>query len=650
MGLLPTVPRRPPTHQSLHCRTLRAGAVALRGRCRSAIPHFHPPTSTYSKLVFRQYTSAAFTSRVRRSAHEQHLALLGPVLRAATADTLLVVLRAPPRSVANRSLPLAFHIDGLRRVGKHPLLTRPRQLLRLRFRVTAAAEAAARAHVPSRMLLYRATLRGRGPDGSAGIYRALLGPAVVYRRGALSAHGVPTDVQRELFAVLWVGNENRGDEQRDEQESNLMHSINGRVFCALPRFHVEHGQATRLYLGAVGNEVDVHTAHLHGLVGVNAGGEHLDSVRLLPGSTAALQIVPDNVGTWLFHCHINDHLHAGMVALLSVRPTRAKQQAPLRLSPTKYRVYYVQAEDMMWDYTPHGRNLCDDVAFGDDELIFTDDSFQIHLGGATGFAIGSKYLKSRYVQYTDATFSTRVTRDASERHLGVMGPVLRARVGDQIVIHFRNNASAPVSMHPHGVLYDKANEGAPYNDGTFGRDKKDDRVMPGEQYTYRWQVPERAGPGPGERQQSKLWMYHSHRNEISDTYAGLFGVILVVGSKGGGYDEDTLLPSDGTSEVFLHMTVMNEAGSFHFEHNILSNEGNRNLTREQLDALMGSDEFQESNLMHSINGFLYCNAPVITLSQGQPTRFYFYALGTEGKLRGRPSNSQHEMRHKLFFC
>jgi manganese oxidase len=42
------------------------------------------------------------------------------------------------------------------------------------------------------------------------------------------------------------------------------------------------------------------------------------------------------------------------------------------------------------------------------------------------------------------------------------------------------------SVHPHGVLYDKANEGAPYNDGTTQHD--DDVVAPNATYTYTWQA------------------------------------------------------------------------------------------------------------------------------------------------------------------
>ncbi|PXF41048.1 Hephaestin-like protein [Gracilariopsis chorda] len=78
-----------------------------------------------------------------------------------------------------------------------------------------------------------------------------------------------------------------------------------------------------MYHGTMDNEVDLHTAHMHGLVGVTAGGEHVDSILLLLGSTAVVEIVPDNTGVWLFQCHVNNRLHTSMQALLSMRPAAA---------------------------------------------------------------------------------------------------------------------------------------------------------------------------------------------------------------------------------------------------------------------------------------------------------------------------------------
>lgn len=55
-----------------------------------------------------------------------------------------------------------------------------------------------------------------------------------------------------------------------------------------------------------------------------------------------------------------------------------------------------------------------------------------------------------------------------EAYLGDLGPVLRATVGDTILFHFQNRLEYPVSVHAHGVFYNKSSEGALYADGTSG--------------------------------------------------------------------------------------------------------------------------------------------------------------------------------------
>jgi hephaestin len=29
-------------------------------------------------------------------------------------------------------------------------------------------------------------------------------------------------------------------------------------------------------------------------------------------------MVPDNIGMWMFHCHVDDHMEAGMMAMYEV--------------------------------------------------------------------------------------------------------------------------------------------------------------------------------------------------------------------------------------------------------------------------------------------------------------------------------------------
>jgi hephaestin len=31
-------------------------------------------------------------------------------------------------------------------------------------------------------------------------------------------------------------------------------------------------------------------------------------------------MVPDKVGTWMFHCHIDEHMEMGMMAMYQVQP------------------------------------------------------------------------------------------------------------------------------------------------------------------------------------------------------------------------------------------------------------------------------------------------------------------------------------------
>ncbi len=31
-------------------------------------------------------------------------------------------------------------------------------------------------------------------------------------------------------------------------------------------------------------------------------------------------MVPDNVGTWMYHCHVSEHMQAGMMSMYQVLP------------------------------------------------------------------------------------------------------------------------------------------------------------------------------------------------------------------------------------------------------------------------------------------------------------------------------------------
>jgi FtsP/CotA-like multicopper oxidase with cupredoxin domain len=100
------------------------------------------------------------------------------------------------------------------------------------------------------------------------------------------------------------------------------------------------------------------------------------------------------------------------------------------------------------------------------------------------------------------------------------GPLLRARVGDRILVHFKNLDTLfmrPHSMHFHGVHYKPSSDGA-YLPGFSGRDAD---VTPGRTWTYRLTA---GGDSNG------VWPYHDHSPSMDESIAGgMWGMLSILG-------------------------------------------------------------------------------------------------------------------------
>ena len=96
----------------------------------------------------------------------------------------------------------------------------------------------------------------------------------------------------------------------------------------------------------------------------------------------------------------------------------------------KLRTYYIAADEVIWDYAPSGTNMAEGRAFNDLEKPWMEPGPHI---------AGRKAKKALYREYTDATFTTLKPRPAEWEHLGFLGPLIRAEVGDTIKVVFKNN-------------------------------------------------------------------------------------------------------------------------------------------------------------------------------------------------------------------
>jgi len=258
-------------------------------------------------------------------------------------------------------------------------------------------------------------------------------------------------------------------------------------------------------------------------------------------------------------------LALGIVAVTLASPGARAQEG-------KTRVYFLAAEEVTWDFAP---------------------TRQEHPHGGTvpkPWGQKTRWKKERYVEYTDETFTTR---RAQPPWLGILGPVLRAEVGDTIVVHFLNRTNGPRSVHPHGLRYTKEHEGAFYRPSGAGG-----RVAPGGRFAYRWVADEGSGPGPGEPS-SVVWWYHSHVDEPAEVNAGLLGPIVVT-ARGKARPDGT--PADVDREVVAMLMIFDEAKG------------------------------EERGLMHAINGYVFGSLPGIVANRGERMRWYLLGMGNEQDL------------------
>ncbi|KAM6438830.1 coagulation factor V [Rhynochetos jubatus] len=252
------------------------------------------------------------------------------------------------------------------------------------------------------------------------------------------------------------------------------------------------------------------------------------------------------------------------------------------------RRYYIAAEEVCWRYAGYKKStMMNDKTCKD----------------------GTTY-KVIFQSYTDSTFTTLQDEDEYNEHLGILGPVIRAEVDDVILVHFKNLASRPYSLHAHGLFYEKSSEGSIYEDESTGWFKEDDQVQPNSSYIYVWYANRRSGPLQSEAA-CRSWIYYSDLNLEKDIHSGLIGPILICQK---GTFSQLNNSKTSTRDFFLLFMVFDEEKSWYFDK------------RSRRPCTEKTQEMQQCHKFYAING-ITCRLQGLRMYEGELVRWHLLNMG-----------------------
>ncbi|NWI72260.1 HPHL1 protein, partial [Dryoscopus gambensis] len=287
----------------------------------------------------------------------------------------------------------------------------------------------------------------------------------------------------------FTGDPSKVDENdADFMESNKMHAVNGYLYGNLPGLTMCKNDRVSWHLIGLGSHYDMHGVHFQGNT-IDLRGTTRDGLALFPHLSGTALMQPDRVGTFKVVCRTFDHFVGGMKHLYEVSSCRNTTQ-PQQQSGAM-RLYYIAAEEIEWDYASNKSSA---------PKIYNISSNEESL------AIPVLWVSQRRNPSTcprcALLWAMHMHEGSAEPAFLQHGPLLHAEVGDSVLIVFKNKASRPYSISAHGIEEVGCEE-----------EPETPITLPGEINTYRWNVPERSGPGKTDPN-CITWVYYSTANFV----------------------------------------------------------------------------------------------------------------------------------------
>ncbi|XP_028846857.1 coagulation factor V isoform X2 [Denticeps clupeoides] len=565
------------------------------------------PGTSYKKVVYREY-DAAFD---QQKTHPSWLGLLGPTLRGQEGDVIVVTFKNmadQPCNIHTHGIAYgkqsegALYFDNTSQKEKEDDVVMPGESHTYFWEVTE--DVAPRNTDPPCITYTYLSHSDMVRDYNTG----LIGTMLICRKGSLDGGGQQIHFHQEAVLLFGVFDESKSWYSGAEPTAarNVRYTINGYANGSVPDLRVCAHSSVSWHLLGMSSEPELFSVHFNGQV-LRQNDHSVSSIGVVSGSATSATMTAIFTGRWLVSSHISKHLQAGMHAFFTVEmcdrfKTPQRQLTIKQMLESQEWTYYIAAEEMVWDYAP---NMPD----------YIDGDFRSKYLKQGPDRIGKKYKKAVYTLYTDSTFTKRAESKQRKNELGIIGPVIRAQIRDKIKVVFKNKATHPYSIYPHGLTINKDNEGANYPPGG----NQTHAVQPGETYIYIWTVAEEDEPLASDAR-CLTRMYHSAVNTPRDIASGLIGPLLIC--KGQSLNKKNVqLKAD--KEQHAMFATFDENKSWYLDDNIKESCGDPPRVRKE-DA-----EFYKSNVMHTINGFVYESGQVLGFCNGEIVTWHVSSIGNQ---------------------
>ncbi|XP_075690347.1 coagulation factor VIII [Rhinoderma darwinii] len=536
-----------------------------------------PGSQIYKKALYVEYTDDSFKDV---KPQEHWTGLLGPTIRVETFDNVVINfknLASIPYSLHGIGVSYrkrsegAGYNDGTGQLEKADDAVPPGQAYTYIWKIPEDYGPAETDPVCLTSAYYSHS------NSSYDINSGLVGAILICKPGSLTEDAHQYGVQEKIIALA-VFDEGHSHYARDVQVETL-HTINGHINGTIPEQNICLKKPIHFHVIGFGTHSKVHSISLerhsfvirdHRVPVLSVTAFSFLTAIVHPGEKGAYKL------TWT-------HQEGKMTSVIRVEdcaPESEKRMRVLDNDEDDYEDDYYESEVFSLDDQPrvhvrsHGKRK---------PVTWTHYIAAIEMEWDYQQDRGDKrthFTKAVYREFKDSGFTHPIASEIPGT--GILGPVLRGEVGDQIRIVFKNMAHHPFNIYPQGLSNVSSTDRF-----LTGELLKDHPIQPNESITYIWPVTKYDSPASSDPRCLTRY-YASFHNPQRDLASGLIGPLLICSKQTLDQGGNQIVTD---KEHILFFSVFDEMLSWYRDQNIQSSE---NITT--------SEKSPRESMLYTING------------------------------------------------